>query len=249
MPTGSASWLDALPPALDHVIACIAPSRVAGDDHRSTYPEAVRGALMLAAQRQCRSILYTSSTGVYGRTDGGVSRETDRITVHDDRQAALLEAEDALADASAAGGVGRTVLRVAGLYGPGRDPAPRFRVAIPAGEADVWCNFAWRDDVVAAIIRLLTMPADPGTRRVLNCADGTPLRASSIARALGAPEAASSPAPAGGRSNQQIPVEALRATGWSPSMPTVFDGLAALGHHVDASVVRHALRTSSPPGR
>lgn len=250
-PGDEAAWRGQLPAHLDGIVVCIAPSRVHGDSHATTYPAAVRGALELAVACSCARLLYTSSTGVYGRTDGGVSREGDAIVVSDARQGALREAESVL-DADLGGpALDRIILRVAGLYGPGRDPAPRFQGHVPVGDDDVWCNFAWRDDVVEAITHLLTapavslpdrVPAHP-LARVFNCADGVPLRASRIARALGATEERASsgvvprmrPAAApSGRSNQQIVVDALRATGWKPRMTTVYDGLRALGHHVDA---------------
>ena len=236
------AWRGALPATFDHLVVCVAPSRVAGDDHASTYPDAVRGALRLADERGCRNIVYTSSTGVYGRSDGAFSRETDEIERRDARQGALLDAENVLADQSIARGTRRTILRVAGLYGPGRDPSGRFRRAIPVGDQDVWCNFAWRDDVVSAIAHVLAHAAAAGTVQRFNCADGTPIRASVVARALGASESVSTltTPPTGGptsRSNQRISIDALRATGWAPSMPTVLDGLAALGHRVDRTVL------------
>jgi nucleoside-diphosphate-sugar epimerase len=234
-----APWAAALPVSLDHVVVCIAPSRRAGDGYQTTYPTAVAGSLAVAEAHHSRSITYTSSTGVYGRTDGGHSLETDPIVARDDRQDALLQAETILRR-DAATGVGRNVLRVAGLYGPGRDPAPRFRGPAATGASDVWCNFSWRDDVVDAISHLIRNPAS-GTARVFNCADGVPLRASTIARALGATpptaEAAADIVVAPGRSNQRITVDALRATGWAPRMATVLDGLEALGHAVDRSVL------------
>ena len=245
------AWREALPASFDHLVVCVAPSREAGDDHTSTYPAALRGALALADERDCRNIVYTSSTGVYGRSDGAVSRETDEIQRRDARQGALLDAEDVLADQSIARGTRRTILRVAGLYGPGRDPAGRFRTTIPTGDQDVWCNFSWRDDVVSAIAHVLAYPAAAGTLRRFNCADGTPIRASVVARALGASASASASAsrsttPSSGRptsrSNQRIPIDALRATGWAPSKPTVLDGLAALGHRVDRTVLTDAAR-------
>lgn len=262
-----AAWRRQLPAHLDGIVVCIAPSRVLGDSHATTYPAAVRGALELAHACSCPRILYTSSTGVYGRTDGGVSREGDAIVVADARQGALRDAELVLNADLGGPALDRIILRVAGLYGPGRDPAPRFQVSVPAADDDVWCNFAWRDDVVEAITHLMTTPAvslpehasaRPSARpsaRVFNCADGVPLRASRIARALGASEENASagavqrmrPAAApSGRSNQQIVVDALRATGWQPRMPTVYDGLRALGHHARASDVAAAPMPERP---
>ncbi|MCC6242484.1 MAG: NAD-dependent epimerase/dehydratase family protein [Gemmatimonadaceae bacterium] len=235
-PSGDHAWRSALPSQLDAMVVCIAPSQHRGDNHQSTYPAALRSALALATQRECRSLIYTSSTGVYGRTDGGVSREDDTITLRDHRQQALREAEAALQHPDMATAVDRTILRVAGLYGPGRNPANRFRAGVPTGDADVWCNFSWRDDVISAIAHLLQSEATPGRCRVFNCADGVPMRASTIARALGAEQAAAASvgganAPSG-RSNQQILVDPLRALGWAPTMRTVFDGLRALGEQV-----------------
>lgn len=244
LPHTHAPWADVLPASVDHVVVCIAPSRRAGDGYQTTYPTAVAGSLAVATARHSRSITYTSSTGVYGRTDGGLSLETDPIVPRDDRQDALYQAElmlrrDVGTELSETG-LGRTILRVAGLYGPGRDPGPRFGGAVPSGANDVWCNFSWRDDVVDAIAHIIRHPA-PGTARVFNCADGVPLRASTIARALGATASAAdsveSVVTAPGRSNQRITVDALRATGWTPRMSTVFDGLEALGHVVDRSVL------------
>jgi len=235
-------WTAALPPVVHHIVVCVAPSRSAGDQHASTYPAALRGALLLAEQCGARSLVYTSSTGVYGRADGRASHEDDAIEIVDARQAALLHAEQLLQTATAPA-VSRTILRVAGLYGPSRDPAPRFKRQIPFGADDVWCNFAWRDDVVAAIVRCVERPAADGATRIFNCADGTPVRASRIAAALGAPPAsthddhasaqATLPTRPVGRSNQRISSAPLRETGWQPRMATVFDGLVALGYPLD----------------
>jgi nucleoside-diphosphate-sugar epimerase len=239
LPPTQAPWVDALPASIDHVVVCIAPSRHAGDGYQATYPAAVAGSLAIAEARHSRSITYTSSTGVYGRADGAWSLETDPIVARDERQEALLEAEQILRRSETTG-LGRTVLRVAGLYGPGRDPAPRFSGRMPTGASDVWCNFSWRDDVVSAISHIIRNP-EPGAARVFNCADGVPLRASTIARALGAkpsaPGSAEDIAVAPGRSNQRITADALRATGWAPRMSTVLDGLEALGHVVDRAVL------------
>jgi nucleoside-diphosphate-sugar epimerase len=127
------------------------------------------------------------------------------------------------------------ILRAAGLYGPGRDPAPRF--AAGATPADIWCNFSWRDDVRDAIAHLLDIPPAAPVE-TFNCADGHPVQAGEITMALTgrAPVAEATVALDGtvraGRSNQRIRVDALRATGWSPAMPTIFDGLRALGHAI-----------------
>jgi nucleoside-diphosphate-sugar epimerase len=236
-------WMTELPAQLDHVIVCVAPGRSVGDGYAETYPVAARGAVAVARALGARTMVYTSSTGVYGRTDGGISRETDPIVPRDPRQQALFDAEQhVLTDGATDGAtapprLARIVLRVAGLYGPGRDPAPRYRAAAttdPAGAEATWTNLAWRDDVISAITHVIMYPFVPGSAHCFNCADGTPMDIAAIARALGARvEAAPSARSHAGRSNQRIVVDALRATGWSPSQPTVLHGLAALGHSID----------------
>jgi nucleoside-diphosphate-sugar epimerase len=176
---------------------------------------------------------------VYDRHDGSEVTEQSPIMPRDARVQALRDAEALIATAAGRSTATVHIVRAAGLYGPQRDPVARFvDPAFAAG--DVWCNFSWRDDVIAAITYLLATDRAPGVR-VFNCADGTPLRSSAIAatlsgRALPAPEERAPVDPSApvrsGRSHQRINVDALLATGWRPVAPTVYDGLRLLGHQV-----------------
>ena len=228
----------ALPAPIDHMVVCIAPSRARGDDY-GIYPRAAAGAAVLARALQIRSVLYVSSTGVYDRHDGSEVTENSVIEPHDARVQALYDAEQRIATVADDPRTTVHILRAAGLYGPQRDPAARL-IDPAFASGDVWCNFAWRDDVATAITHLLLHDRAPGVR-VFNCADGTPLRSSVISRALTHRALNESPAAAAaypsapvraGRSNQRINVDALLATGWRPIAPTVYDGLRLLGHQV-----------------
>jgi hypothetical protein len=96
---------------------------------------------------------------------------------------------------------------------------------------------------------VLTLPATHGGT-IYNCTDNMPVQAGAITHALtGRPAgAAETPVEDGavraGRSSQRISSAALLATGWRPTMPTVFDGLRALGH----SLPGHSLPGHSLPG-
>ena len=238
--------LSLLPVRIAHVVLCVAPSRARGDDHAALYPAAARGAARLSASLGARSLLYTSSTGVYGAVDGSEVDEETPLASDNDRQAALVEAERGVLEAYPEEGNCRIVLRVAGLYGPGRDPSSRFRTVTPTGDPagethDRWCNFAWRDDVVSAVMHLQTAALTETGHRVFNCADGHPVRTSALRAALGAengtgPGAPGRPVSAAGTrpSHQQVSVRRLLATGWRPAVPTVYHGLARLGHPVTA---------------
>lgn len=253
---GGGSLPHGLPDAIDEVVLCVSPSRTRGDTHESTYPAAARGAVALAARLRARALLYVSSTGVYGRTDGAIVTEASDIAVGDARQEALALAERIVIDGDPSTAFGRVVLRVAGLYGPQRDPAPRFAaMQSTPDDPSYWCNFAWRSDVTSAITHLLRLEQHRQSAHCYNCADGTPLLARDVARrvaralapvavpavstaAVAPSVAATGAAPARrSTSNQRVAVEKLLATGWSPTMPTVYDGLEALGYDMSHDVV------------
>jgi nucleoside-diphosphate-sugar epimerase len=239
-----AGVLRALPDTVEHVVLAMAPSAARGDDY-AAYPRGAAGAVALAARLGARTLLYTSSTGVYGRLDGGVVRETDPLPPADGRVGWLRQAEAAVLGAGDAGMVASAhVLRVAGLYGPERDPARR----LAAGDLDDprWMNLAWRGDVVSAVLGRLA-GGHTGAHR-WTCSDGVPVQLGAVVRALrgepaavtipgwqddgagGAPEAP--PAGRDGRGNQRVSAAALRADGWTPMMATVYHGLQALGYTV-----------------
>lgn len=226
--------LQALPATVEQIVVCVAPSSARGDSY-DMYPAAARGVVQLADALQTRSVVYVSSTGIYDRQDGSAVDERTLIVPSNDRVQALMDAELAiLSAATPARAV--TVLRAAGLYGPGRDPQRRFAAALTP--PDTWCNFSWRDDVIAAIAHVLAMPAT-GRGALFNCTDNTPVQARAITQALTGqwpePPASASDAQQGGavrsgRSNQRISSEALLHTGFVPQVRDIFAGLRQLGH-------------------
>mgnify|MGYP002780627512 CR=1 FL=1 len=221
--------IDGLPPRLDAVVLTIAPGR-GDDDYVSTYVAGARGALALARATGAR-LVYTSSTGVYGVHDGSEVTEATPLRGAGPSNDALRRAEAVLLEAD---DVAAVVLRVAGIYGPGRDPAARYRdPATLALGGEAWVNLAHRDDIVRAIAHAVARDDLP---RVLNCADGAPATARTICgwlaerRGVDPATLAFTGTSAPARSNQRVSSAALQATGWRPQWPTFRDGLAALGH-------------------
>jgi nucleoside-diphosphate-sugar epimerase len=223
---------NALTAPLAAIVVCVAPSSARGDGY-AIYPAAARGVAELANTLDARAVVYVSSTGVYDRQDGSAVDERSLIAPTSDRVRALFDAELTVL-AAATRDRQAVVLRAAGLYGPGRDPGPRF--ATGATAPDTWCNFSWRDDVIAAIDHVLAA-APTGHGVIYNCTDNHPVQAGDITFALtntrpvlAAPEA--DRVVRAGRSNQRISSAALVASGWRPQVPTVFDGLRRLGHQL-----------------
>ncbi len=93
-------------------------------------------------------VIYTSSTGVYGRTVTGEVTEGTPVAPDTDSSRAVVAAERWLED-HAVGPL--SIFRLGGLYGPGRDPVRFFRRldAIPDGDAPV--NMLRQDQAVDAV--------------------------------------------------------------------------------------------------
>lgn len=237
--TEDPAFAGALTQPVSALVVCVAPASARGDGY-TMYPAAARGVAALATALDVRTVVYISSTGVYDRHDGSAVDERTLIAPSNARTQALFDAEltvlaTAADTANATAPRSAFVLRAAGLYGPGRDPATRF--AAGATPAETWCNFSWRDDVIGAIEHVLRLPPS-GRGTIFNCTDNHPVQAGDITEALtgSRPSAATAGTDAGpvrsGRSNQRISSAALMASGWTPSVPTIFDGLQRLGHHL-----------------
>lgn len=216
--------IEGLPSQLDAVVLSVAPSG-GTDRYEDTYPPAARTALAIATATGAGALVYTSSTGVYGEQDGGWVEESTPRRGAGPGNRALIEAKDTLL---ASGRAGVTALRVAGIYGPGRDPRGRYACPemLPL-RGQYWTNLAHQADIVSAILHALTFDGAP---RALNVSDGHPALAADIARWCAA-ERGQDPtalvfdndAPLG-RSNQRVSNAALRATGWAPQFPSFREG-------------------------
>jgi nucleoside-diphosphate-sugar epimerase len=222
----STDAIEGMPGALDAVVLTVAPSG-ANDGYASTYPPSASAAVRLARASGAKSLVYTSSTGVYGGRDGNWVTEASPRLGAGEGNAALTQAEDIVLAASLAHA---TVLRVAGIYGPGRDPRARMSQASAlAQRGEYWSNIAHRDDIVSAMLHVIdTRPAAP----VLNVSDGSPTRAADVARWLAAARGENPDELAFGndsqrsRNDQRVSNAALCATGWSAHYPSFREGFA-----------------------
>jgi nucleoside-diphosphate-sugar epimerase len=173
-----------------------------------------------------RRVLFVSSSAVYGGHDGAWVDEDTPADPPGFNGRVLLEAERRLAQRAPA-----LVLRLAGLYGPGRlQLVERLR----AGWARVprtpphWANRFHADDAAAAIAHLLHLrDAQPLYLGV----DDTPLPLDvlydHLAGLLGVPPPAEGPAPAGVGS-KRLSNARLRASGFVPRWPDARVGYVAL---------------------
>jgi nucleoside-diphosphate-sugar epimerase len=126
----AAAGIEALPLDLDAAVApidftghlvyyAVPPAREAGDPRLERFLACIRGAP--------RRLVYLSTTGVYGDQAGARVDEETPPAPRTERAMRRLAAETAVRGWALAQGVSWTVLRVPGIYGPGRLPLDRLR--------------------------------------------------------------------------------------------------------------------------
>ena len=120
-----------------------------------------------------RRIVYISTSAVYGDCRGGWITEEQPVRPATDRGLRRLDAERQLQAWAACHGVGWVILRVPGIYGPGKLPLDRLRKELPVlREADApYTNRIHADDLAAICVAALDS-AHHDT--VYNVSDGHP---------------------------------------------------------------------------
>jgi nucleoside-diphosphate-sugar epimerase len=169
-----------------HIVATAAPDD-AGD------PVLARYAGAIARAGDLRWLGYLSSTGVYGDRGGGWVDETSPPAPTSRRATARRAAEQAWEAAGAAHGVPVDIIRLAGIYGPGRSPfddlrAGRARRIDKPGHAFGRIHCA---DIALGTLAAMRQAGALSGARVLNFNDDEPaepaLVVAEAARLLGVP--------------------------------------------------------------
>lgn len=106
-----------------------------------------------------RKLVYLSTSGVYGHCGGRWIDESEPPNPVTDRGRRRLDAERALAETAALRPLDYTVLRVPGIYGPGRLPVERLRRGLPVIRDDAsdpasrrWTNRIHAEDLAEALV-------------------------------------------------------------------------------------------------
>lgn len=173
--------------------------------------------------------LFVSSTAVYGGLSGDVDEESPtEPTAFNGR--VMLEAEELFLSRLVSTPTTPTVLRLGGIYGPGRT---RLIDQVRTGEARATTRRTTRihrDDAAAAIVHLTTMPGAPETT-YLGVDDSPATHAEVVgflARELGAPEPQPADAGSARGADRACSNARLRAVGWGPTFPSYAEGYRAI---------------------
>ena len=151
------------------------------------------GALRAATwgQQQDVPMVYISSTSVYAESTGGWVDERSAVAVEEERSSAMLEAERVVLAA------GETVLRCAGIYGPGRE----LRAGLEGPER--WLNVVQVTDAARAVGLVLGK-----NRGIYNVCEDEPLK-------RGVPHGRW-PEGRRERRNKRVSNAKLKSLGWQP---------------------------------
>jgi nucleoside-diphosphate-sugar epimerase len=224
--TSPATW-DGLPAGITRMVYLPAPDARDRETYEAVFLEGLHAMLAALDRAALQRVLLVSSSAVYGDHAGDWVDEDTPARPPGFNGAVLLEAERRLE----AQPVASTVVRLAGLYGPGRlqlvDRLRAGRVVVPRGPVH-WANRIHVDDAAAAIAHLLLLPdAAPLYVGV----DDTPLPLDvlydHLAGLVGAPCPPEGPAPSGIGSKRLCNAR-LRASGFAPRWPDARPGYAAL---------------------
>jgi nucleoside-diphosphate-sugar epimerase len=144
------------------------------EEYRQVYLEGTRHLIEWLSAAPPNKFVYTSSTSVYGQTDGSLVKETSPTEPVSETGKVLVEAEKLLLTV-AKRKLPAVILRVAGIYGPERGHLFLQYVkneARIAGKGDRIVNMIHRDDLVGVIIAAL-QSGRPG--EIYNAVDDEPV--------------------------------------------------------------------------
>ena len=211
----------------DLIIHCASSGRGGEDAYRTVFLE---GAQNLLAVFPGTPLVFTSSTSVYGQTDGSLVDESSPTEPETESGNILVETEKSVL---AAQGI---VLRLAGLYGPGRSIYLQLllqgKATIEAGSVSRILNQIHRDDVVSAIVHLIEQGTERHSGRCFNVVDDVSITQRECYEQLSEkfdlplpPEAPPNPNRKRAWTHKRVSNLALRETGWAPVYPSYFDAL------------------------
>lgn len=174
----SEAWHAAITMPVDFVVNTVSAADSTPEGYRRSYVDGMRSILawLDRSGRRVGTFVYTSSTGVYPQGEGAEVDETAATEGASVTGRILVEAENLLRAAPRTS-IGRSfVLRLAGIYGPGRHyllNALRAGTTGFSGSPATRMNLVHRDDAVGAVLACLQAPAEVGSD-VFNVSDGAP---------------------------------------------------------------------------
>jgi len=224
-----AASLRAIPDDVERVVFSASPGGRTEEAYSAIYLDGLSNLLDAVSGRAVDRLLFTASTAVYGQDDGAWVDEASPTEPTRFSGEILLKAEARLAAAS----LDTASLRLAGIYGPGRTwlvrrVANREATVAPPDSPPRYGNRIHRDDCAGALAHLLDLDA---IEPVYVGVDDAPAPLAEVhayvAELLGVtlPEGDTG---AGRGGNKRCRATALKASGWTPQVPSYREGYPAI---------------------
>ncbi|MEW9873529.1 NAD-dependent epimerase/dehydratase family protein [Arthrobacter sp. HS15c] len=226
----TAADLPAIPADTTAVVVAVAADSPTEAAYRAAYVDGLAHVLD-ALERDGvtpRRVLFVSSTAVYGDAGGGWVDESTTPAPGGFSGRIIREAEELLVSRLRGPGSSPVVLRLGGIYGPGRT---RLMDQVRSGQAVIpdeprYTNRIHRDDAAAAIVRLVCSPSMPAP--VYVGVDNSPAELGDVMRFLatemGFPEPPVGPAGEARGGNKRCSNALLRSTGFEFAYPSFREG-------------------------
>lgn len=247
-------WHARLPSEVDYVLNAVSAGGGGIEGYRHSYVAGMESMVRWASQRPAiHTVVYTGSTSVYPQDHGVRVDETASTEAASELPQVLLAAEQVVLKAASTSAEGSGlpnpktpisrafVLRLAGIYGPGRHHlVDQVRSGSVSGRGEHHMNLAHRADIAAAIWSALEAPPSV-TGGVFNVVDDGAATKQEVvawlAQQLGLPVPEFTGVPVAGRRaitpDRIIDNQKLKSLlGWTPSFPTFREGyknMLALG--------------------
>lgn len=136
--------------SVDILVVSVAPTK--GASYESTYLDTAKGiSQALEGSNRLKQLIYLGSTSVYGDWEGAWVNEDSPLNASSESAQILIETENHYLEHISAC---TSILRLGGIYGPGRDHESRVqRMAGQtwAGSGEAYCNWIHQEDVVRSI--------------------------------------------------------------------------------------------------
>ncbi|MBU63017.1 MAG: hypothetical protein CMI26_11005 [Opitutae bacterium] len=223
------SWTGEIDSTQDFVVNCVGAASPDLDGYLKSYVDGHDSVVTWARSGEVGTFVFTSSTSVYPQTGRCLVDETASSDGVSEKGGLLLAAEQL--GFPGGEGIGRSfILRLAGLYGPGRhlllDSVRNGDIL--SGDGDRILNLIHRDDACSAILGVL-QAEERNIGRIYNVSDGNHSSRSEIVTWLAEKMGVDTPSFSGSEgtdaSNRKICSDRIRGElNWSPLYPSFRDG-------------------------
>lgn len=219
-------------PSFQTLLYAVGFDRTGKASKRAVYVDGLKNVL-LEIREKCERLLYVSSTSVYGQNAGEFVDEFSPIAPAEENGCICRDAEAVVREIRP----DAVVLRLAGIYGPGRLLArieQLCRGERMTGNPEAWLNLIHVDDAVRAVLAAESCGSSGATYLV---SDDRPLSRreyyTALAKAIGAPipqfDELSATAPEMKRHNKRCVNRRMREElRVELGFPTAIDGLCSL---------------------